>query len=71
MLLISPQTLTEKDTKKMPSIVDQIEITPLHDTFCAEVCGVDFSKPVAPHIIKQIQDAIDEVITLPLRLRSG
>lgn len=47
----------------MPSAIDQIKVIPLHPTFCAEVQGVDFSKPTEPHVIQQIQEAIDEVDT--------
>lgn len=44
----------------MPSAIDELEVIPLHASFCAEVRGVDFSKPVPPHVIAQVKDALDQ-----------
>ena len=34
-----------------------LKVTPLHPTFCAEISGVDFSKPIAPEVLDEIKAA--------------
>lgn len=38
-----------------------IQVTPLGNTFAAEVSGVDFSRPVSPDVFAQIRKAIAQV----------
>ncbi|OAL39428.1 hypothetical protein AYO20_01298 [Fonsecaea nubica] len=45
----------------------KINVQPLHPTFAAEVSGIDFSKPVPPEVISQVQDAIDKYGVLVFR----
>lgn len=51
----------------MPGRTDQIEVVPLGATFAAEVRGVDFSQPVPPHVISEVQDAIDQYGVIAFR----
>jgi alpha-ketoglutarate-dependent 2,4-dichlorophenoxyacetate dioxygenase len=38
-----------------------IEVIPFHETFTAEVRGVDWTSPITPEVKDFIQDAIDKV----------
>lgn len=49
------------------AVQSKINIKPLHPTFAAEVSGIDFTKPVPPEIIEQVQAAIDEYGVLVFR----
>lgn len=47
----------------MPSAITppDLEFAPLHPLFCAEVHGVDWTKPLPIEHLEQIQQAIDKV----------
>ncbi|CAK7203612.1 hypothetical protein SEUCBS139899_006349 [Sporothrix eucalyptigena] len=51
----------------MPSAIDQLEVVPLHPSFCAEVRDIDFSQPIPPHVIAQVQEALDQYGVLVFR----
>lgn len=40
-----------------------IQVTELAPTFGAEVSGIDFSKPVEPHVFAEVLDAAAKVCT--------
>ncbi|KAB5517416.1 hypothetical protein GE09DRAFT_1158770 [Coniochaeta sp. 2T2.1] len=52
----------------MPSATtSKLEFVPMHETFVAEVRGIDFTKPLSPEVVKQVQDGIDKYGILVFR----
>lgn len=51
----------------MPTATSKITVIPLHETFCAQVQGVDFSQPIPADIKEAIQAAIDKYGVLIFR----
>lgn len=53
-------TYTFQDSQ-VKMVNNPLQVKPLHETFAAEVSGVDFSQPISPELYMEIRAVVDRV----------